>query len=53
MYGYKKGFEFVDTDQKWSKFNDEQLTKFEEWIENDCQLVIENPLKNNLVWKRQ
>ena len=50
--GDKKGFEFVDTDQKRSKFNDEQLTKFEQWIEKDCQLVIENPLKNDMVWMR-
>ena len=31
--GDKKGFEFVDTDQKGSNFNDEQLTKFEQWKE--------------------
>jgi hypothetical protein len=30
MSGDKKGFEFVDTDQNRSKFNDEQLTKFEQ-----------------------
>jgi hypothetical protein len=27
-----KGFEFVHTDQKRPKLNDDQLTKFEEWI---------------------
>ncbi len=50
--GGKKGFEFIDTDQKRSKFNDEQLTKFEQRIEKYCQLVIENPLKNDMVWKK-
>ncbi len=36
-----------------SKFKDEQLTKFEQWIEQDCQLlVIENPHKNDMVWMR-
>jgi hypothetical protein len=52
MSGDKTGFEFIDTDQKRSKFNDEQLTKFEQWIEKDYQLVIENPLENDMVWKR-
>ena len=43
--GDKKGYEFVDTDQKRSKFTNEEITKFEKWIKKDCQLVIENPLK--------
>ena len=33
MSGDKKGFEFADTDQKRSKFKDEVITKFEQWIE--------------------
>ena len=52
MSGDKKGFEFVDADQTRSKFKDAQLVKFEQWIEKDCQLVIENPLKNDMVWMR-
>ena len=52
MSGDKKGFEFVDADQTRSKFKEEQLAKFELWIEKDCQLVIKNPLKNDMVWMR-
>ena len=52
MSGDKKGCEFVDTHQKRSKFTNEEITKFEQWIEKDCQLVIENPLKNDMIWKR-
>jgi hypothetical protein len=52
MSGDKKGFEFVDADQTRSKFKEEQLAKFELWIEKDCQLVIENSLKNDMVWMR-
>ena len=52
MAGESKGFEMIDTDQQRSKFTNEQWEDFEQWIESHCKLVIANPLKNDMVSKR-
>ncbi len=42
----------IDTDQQRSEFINEQQEDFEQWIESHCKLVIANPLKNDMVSKR-
>jgi hypothetical protein len=50
--GDKRGFEFIEADQTRSKFKEEQLSMFEQWIIKDCELVKQNPLKNDMIIQR-
>ena len=50
--GDKKGYELIEADQDRSKYSEEELAAFDNWILKDCQYVIENPLKNDTVMKR-
>jgi hypothetical protein len=50
--GDERGFEFVKADQTRSKFNEAQVSRFEQWIIKDCELVIQNPLKNDMIRQR-
>ncbi len=47
-----KGFELFDEEKDRSKYSEEQIKKFQHWVLNGCELVIDNPFKNDTVWKR-
>jgi hypothetical protein len=50
--GDERGFELIDADQTRSKFSEAQVSRFEQWIIKDCKLVIQNPLKNDMIIQR-
>ncbi len=45
--GDKKGYELIETDQDRTKYSKEERDALEEWLLKDCDLVINNPLKND------
>ena len=46
------GYELYEDDKTRSKLSEAELNKFDQWILNDCELVIENPFKNDVVLMR-
>ncbi len=44
--GDERGFKLMDADQTRSKFLEAQVSRIEQWIIKDCELVIQNHLKN-------
>jgi hypothetical protein len=48
----KKGYKLIETDQDRTKYSKEERDALEEWLLKDCDLVIENPSKNDNIWKR-
>jgi hypothetical protein len=50
--GDERGFELIDADQTRSKFSEAQVSRFEQWIIKDCKLVIQNPLKNDMITQK-
>jgi len=50
--GDKKGYELIESDQDRTKYSGDERDALEEWLLKDCDLIIENPLKNDSIWKR-
>ena len=50
--GDKKGYELIESDQDRTKYSGNERDALEEWLLKDCDLIIENPLKNDSIWKR-
>jgi hypothetical protein len=50
--GVKKGYELIVSDQDRTKYSDNERDASEEWLLTDCDFVIENPLKNDAIGKR-
>ena len=50
--GDERGFELIEADQTRSKFKEAQVSRFEQWIIKDCELVKQNPLKNDMIIQR-
>jgi hypothetical protein len=47
--GDERGFESIEADKTRSKLSEAQVSRFEQWIIKDCKLVIQNPLKNDVI----
>ena len=47
-----KGYELYEDEAIRTKYTEEELNKFDNWCLNDCALIIDNPFKNDTVWKR-
>lgn len=52
MEGDDAGYELIDEEKERSKYKPEDLDRFEEWIKNECEVVIDNPCKNDEVIER-
>jgi hypothetical protein len=50
--GGKKGYKLIETDQDRTKYAKVERDALEEWLLKDCVFVIDNPLKNDNIWKR-
>jgi hypothetical protein len=50
--GDERGFELIEPDKHRSKYPLETVKRFEQWIIKDCELVIQNPLKNYMIYER-
>jgi hypothetical protein len=48
----KKGFKLIEPEKSCSKFSFESIERFEQWIINDCELIIQNSLKTNMIFER-
>jgi hypothetical protein len=50
--GDERGFKLIEPEKHCSKYPLETVEKFEQWIIKDCELVIQNPLKNDMIYER-
>ncbi len=50
--GDEKGFELIELEKTQSKFFNDTIESFEQWLFKDCGLVMQNPLKNDIIFER-
>ena len=50
--GNMEGYELDDEERNRSKLKDSDIEKFQDWVLNECELVIDNPFKNDTIIKR-
>ena len=50
--GDEQGFEIIEPEKLRKKISPETITLFEQWIVKDCELIIQNPLKNDMIYER-
>jgi hypothetical protein len=48
----KQGFELIEPEKLRKKISPKIITLFEKWIVKDCELIIQNPMKNDMIYER-
>ena len=42
---------FLEEEESRTKYFMEELCRFKKWVLNHCPLIVDNPFKNDMVWK--
>jgi len=47
MVGDEEGYELIEEEKDRSKYSAEELKRFDNWILNECEVVVDNPCKDD------